>query len=296
MRTLAAWVTARFYRGPLIVTALFLLPPGIVLAASAVVLTSLVRGLRDGAAVTGLSVALLGTLTALAGQDGWANAAYAGVALGIAYAASWLVVATRSLTLTVQISAILLVAGVALCYVLIDNPVGLWARSLQGASAELSASGLAAESERIVAMAAPIMTGLAGGLAWLAVMLALFLGYGGYTLVSGGKARYGRFRDLNLGRVLAGAAALLSVVATLTGSPALVNMALALLVAFWVQGLALLHGVADRRQWPPIALVTVYLVLLLPTPIMGLAAMVLSVTGYVDAWIGFRERLDAGPA
>lgn len=292
MRQIAAWITARFHRPVLVIAALFPVLP--VLSGATTVLTVLARGLREGAAAAMLASLLLIAAVSVMQDFQVSLVWYLAVAQGGSLAAVWLLISTRSLTLTAQALAVLMLAGIAVFYVGAGDVAAFWRPFLEQFAGNIEqAGGMAMETSAFVTTAQVIITGLAGGMIWVGAMLVILLGYGLYVLLPDRGPVFGRFRDLNLGRTLALATALISVAATLTSSPWLVNSALALLVAFILQGLALLHGVFERRQWPPALLIVIYVLAILPSPVMGAVVGMLSLGGYLDAWIDIRRRVPA---
>ncbi len=290
MRQIAAWITARFHRPVLVIAALFPVFP--VLSGATTVLTALARGLREGAAAAVLGSLLLVAAMALTQDIGSTLIWYLAIAQGVSLGAVWLLVSTRSLTLTAQTLAVLMLVGIGAMYLTLGDVEAFWRPFLEQFAGNLSgAGGMAMDASAFVAMAQVLMTGLVFGMGWVGTMIVVLLGYGLYLLLPDRQPVFGRFRELNLGRTLAFATAFISVAATFTGSPWLVNSALALLVAFVVQGLALAHGVVDRRQWPPALLIVLYVLAVIPSPVSGVVVGLLSLGGYLDAWIDIRRRV-----
>jgi hypothetical protein len=95
------------------------------------------------------------------------------------------------------------------------------------------------------------------------------------------------FRALRLGRIMAGVGVLVLLGGLLTGAPVFANLLVITGAAFALQGLAIVHGVAAAKQWPPGALVVFYVVLIFG---MSFVAPLLSVLGLVDNWADIRGR------
>ncbi len=292
MRQIAAWITARFHRAVLVIAALFPVLP--VLSGATTVLTVLARGLREGVAAALLASALLIAAVAVMQDFRMSLVWYLALLQGGSLAAVWLLVSTRSLTLTAQVLAVLMLAGIGVFYAWVEDVAGFWRPFLEQFAGNISeAGGMAMDASAFVTMAQVLITGLAFGMTWVGGMLVILLGYALYALLPERAPLFGRFRELNLGRTLALATAVISVAATLTGSPWLVNSALALLVAFVVQGLALVHGLFVARRWPPALLIVIYVLAILPSPVSGAVIGMLSLSGYLDAWIDIRRRVPA---
>ena len=100
--------------------------------------------------------------------------------------------------------------------------------------------------------------------------------------------RFGRFRDLNFGRVIAFTLALASMLAFVIDAAWLQNVSFVMFVMFMLQGLAIVHWFRAEAMLPGVAVVTMYV--LLPF-LQVLLVMVLALIGYTDAWFDFRRRL-----
>ena len=74
--------------------------------------------------------------------------------------------------------------------------------------------------------------------------------------------------------------------AFLSGAVWLQNVAFVLFAIFWLQGLAIVHWLHGRQLLPTFGVVAVYVLLPFLNVIM---LMGLAVTGYIDAWFGFRR-------
>lgn len=139
-----------------------------------------------------------------------------------------------------------------------------------------------------------VMLQLAGGLLALVLLSAWS---GGLCLARSLQARLHRpgafaqeFRALRLGRVYA--VLLLPVLAAafawrLAADGLAVELAMVLAVPALLQGLALMHGETARRGWWPRLPWVVYALLVVATPQVGSALVLL---GMVDNWVDFRSR------
>ncbi len=121
-----------------------------------------------------------------------------------------------------------------------------------------------------------------------AIALVLALGYALYGSLPGTRASFGRFCDLNFGRVLALTMAVTSVAAVFTGAAWLQNIAFVAFVIFWIQGLAIVHWLHVEWRVHAVAVIGVYAALFLLSPLVVIA---LAVVGYADAWFGLRNRM-----
>ena len=122
---------------------------------------------------------------------------------------------------------------------------------------------------------------------WGWIMAAFPLGYALFQCLPGKSAVYGRYCDLNYGRVLAAIMAGTSVLAVLASSVWLQNVAFLLLVTFWLQGLAILHWLHTEKHVPALVLIGTYVLMV---PLIGILMIAFSVLGYLDAWFNFRAR------
>ena len=141
------------------------------------------------------------------------------------------------------------------------------------------------------------MTGVAAAMYWFGLAVTLLLGY--YIFDVGtdqGHARFGRFRDLNLGRALAIALVVFALLASFLPALVWLNMALLLLLTFLLHGIALLHWLRHRNGWPVAALVVAYGLLFIPIGLNGVILMMVCVAGYVDAWFNMVRPAPDGQA
>jgi hypothetical protein len=123
---------------------------------------------------------------------------------------------------------------------------------------------------------------------WSLYAFGLVLGHALYDALVGHSSVFGRFCDLNFGRVLAVIMAVASVAAVVSGAVWLQNLAFLVFVAFWIQGLAILHWLHAEKQWfPTVLLVIAYALIPL---LSALPVISLAVVGYTDAWFGYRTR------
>jgi hypothetical protein len=196
-----------------------------------------------------------------------------------------LLVSTRSLTLTMQVSAILAVAGLAGFHIVVADPVAFWEPVLV-ATAELARqSGLELNTELLNA---ELMTVSATLAFWILPTTGMLLGYGLYRKLPGDTRSFGLFRDLNFGQVIAVGLAVVSVLAFAIDSTILQGVAAVMFVAFCVQGMALVHWLHSRELLPVGAVIALYILLPL---LQVLLITLLAVFGYMDAWFKFRRRI-----
>lgn len=196
-----------------------------------------------------------------------------------------LLVATRSLTLTMQVSVILAVVGLLGFHVVVADPVAFWEPVLATMGNIARQSGLELNTELLNA---ELMTVSATLAFWILPTAGMLLGYGLYGKLPGETRSYGRFRDLSFGKVIAVGLAVVSVLAFAIDSAVLQGVAAVLFVAFCVQGVALVHWMHAREMLPVGVVISMYILLPL---LQVLLVTVLAVFGYMDAWFGFRRRM-----
>lgn len=235
---------------------------GVVLAVLSAVLQAPVAGVVQGA----ISI--------------WLPALFFGVVLSL----------TRSLALTLQLSVIIAVAAMLAFFLMPGDPVVFWEDVLRAVAAAWRELGLTEQADVLTAELRPVaeqMTMIAAIIGWSVHAATLVLGYKLFRQLPGEAAPYGRFRDLNLGRVIALLMAIASVAAFLSNAPWLQNIAFVLFAVFWMQGLAIVHWLHGEGQLPLLAVVAVYVL----APFLNVFMLVgLAITGYVDAWFDFRRH------
>jgi hypothetical protein len=197
----------------------------------------------------------------------------------------------RSLTLTLQVSVIVASVGLLGFYAVLGDPSVFWSSWLADEAAMLFREmGLHEQAAALVENQAAIaqqMTVLFIFTIWSLYVFGLLLGYALYSASLQQKSVFGRFCDLNFGRVLALIMAVASVAAVLSGAVWLRNFAFLVFVVFWIQGLAILHWLHAERRFPAVLLVVVYALIPL---LSALPVLSFAVVGYTDAWFGYRTR------
>jgi len=198
---------------------------------------------------------------------------------------------TRSLSLTVQVAALfglLVVVGIRL---LTADPAAYWMELLEPVRRSLVGSSVidAAVSERLVAQAARWMTGAFAATFYFQLLLALFVGHWWQALLYNPGGFGTEFRALLVHPGVAYPALGLAVLVLLLDE-AMWATDLLLLSAplFFLQGVAIVHGLAHtysaHRGW----LVGFYGLLLLAMPY---AEMLVAGFGFLDSWVDLRTRL-----
>jgi hypothetical protein len=290
LQPVAAWLVARPLNGILALALTMLLPLSPVL--SGLVMAHLVFA-------NGVRVPVLQGIVAGASLAVFAVLLQASVGQIVASAIAWwlpvFVIAAlarqwRSTTLALQVSAIVAIAVTAGFFIVLGDPADYWNEVISQSIEMARQAGLNEQADLLSnsqALVVSQMTMLFVATAWSFYVLVTMLGYALYQLLPDRAGVYGRFCDLNFGRVLATILALASVGAVLTGSTWLQNLGFVAFAVFWVQGLAILHWLCASRRLPVFVLVVVYAAL----PFLNLLLVVtLAVVGYMDAWFDIRAR------
>ncbi len=204
---------------------------------------------------------------------------------------------TRSLVLAMQVSLIIAVALMLAFYAVVGDPVALWLQALdlfievwREAGQDSQAAAVSEQKELIALYATPLF---AVG-AWVIQAGSLVIGYVLYRHLPDETADFGRFRDMNFGRVLAVSLAVISVAGTLLNVIWLLGVAFLLLAAFWLQGIAIGHWLHANKLMHVSGLVAMYVLTFLFAPYFAQYLVpALAVIGYVDAWFGFRRKIAA---
>lgn len=265
-----------------------------VIAQAVVVLAVLTRGVRFGVMVAVLATALI-TVPAFIGAGGASAvsiqpATY--MLVGIvnllpAVGLAAVLESSRSLSLTMQVATIVIVAAVVLFFVT-GSPVEAWQGLFNHVIAAMGESSPEVP-DGFVAAVSRIMTGMFGAITLLTSMLAVFIGRWWQSVLSNPGAFGKEFRTLRMGTVVGVLAGLVFISAALTKMTLLENLTLILVSAFMVHGLSVIHviasaGVGVGNFW----LIAVYGLLVVAMPFAQLAVAGL---GFLDNWFDFRSRV-----
>ena len=293
MQPIAEWLVARPQNVVLGLTASLLLPFAQIFGGAVMVLVVLQVGTRR-ATVSGLiAAAALAMIALLVGASAQQMLVNALVSWLPALLLAALMYRWRSLTLTLQVSAIVAMFTTLVIFGVLGDPTVFWTDVLANIAAVFRDAGLTEQARLLLqeqARIAPQMTMLVVITSWSMYVVVLLLGYAIYQALPGNKGVFGRFCDLNFGRVLALILALASVAAVLSGAAWLQNFALVTFAIFWLQGLAIVHWLHAEKRLPVALLIAVYALL----PLLNVLMLAtLAVVGYLDAWFAFRARRTA---
>lgn len=269
-----------------------LITPLSIISASVIALVVLRQGLYEGLIVSAMGLLAMGLLGALLFG---LPLVLIGMALTL-----WLpllILAAvlrqgRSLGVALEISAVLAICLVIAQYLILGEPGEFWAEQLGELFGQVIDSDLMPEqdAERLIALMANWMTG-GLALAWFfQVSLSLFIARAWQAVLynPGGFAR--EFQDISTGKWLLLLVPFL-LVAGLVGDDEPNAFAQMLLVCggvFFIQGIALVHGLVARLNLAKSWLIGFYFVLFMAMP---QSFTFVSAAGYADGWLRFRQRL-----
>lgn len=285
MKAIAAWLVARPQNAILGLAVTLLLPAPQLTSGVIMVLLVLAQGARQAVIEAMIAGAAVLTASILFGVSlASVVALIAGTWMPVVLLAV-LLLSTRSLTLTMQVSVIVAVLTMMAFYIVVTDPVAFWQPYLEMMAEVARQSGLELNEELLNA---EVMTVSATLAFWMLYITGLLLGYGLYKKLPAETSDFGWFRNLGFGRVIAFTLALVSLLAYLVDVNWLQNVAFVLFVMFWIQGLAIVHFMHAQKIIPPGAVIAVYVLVPLLQVLMVTA---LAIVGYMDAWFDFRRRM-----
>lgn len=275
-----------------LVLALLITPLGIV-SAAVIGLITLRQGAREGLLVMAMGMAALAALGYLLMAQPTALAITGGLLWLPLLVLGGVLRATRSLRLVIELAVVLGMLLIGGQYLLLDDVTAFWAEVLAQYTAQLMDPTVVSEVDRkaMVTELAPWMAGGMGAAWFLQLALSLFLARSWQSLLynPGGFSR--EIRALRLGRWLLLLVPALLVAAMLGEGPGFAShLALVGMAAFFLQGVALVHGLVARFKNGPAWLIGFYLVLVIGMPASFTAV---SAAGYADGWVNFRARTRA---
>lgn len=287
MSGLAHWLLARRPLRVVLIAAAFPLPLVNLLSSAMVAMVAVARGSRTALEDAALAAGLLALLLAVSGAQWLAPALTAGLAWSAVAAAGGLAGRYGSLTPAVQLLMALVLAALLVAWLVWGNAGGLWQPVLDNLLRQLESAGTPMEELPLAAMAA-LMSGFVAAGVLTGLLLALLLGCW-LAAATGGPPAGAMFRDLALGRVLAGAGVLAGLGAAL-GLGLAAHWLLVLVAGFVFQGLAVIHWTARERDWPSLWPLGLYGPLLLVAPLAALILGALASVGFMDNWYPLRRR------
>jgi hypothetical protein len=267
------------------------LPPAGVVSAAIVALVTMREGAMQGTYVVLISSVVLAVLMlvmqqpplwgGLAGLVQWVPLLLLGVLLG--YTSSW--------TVTVQVALAFCLFVVLMIYTMVGDVPGLWHPLLERfAKPALEQGGMpTTQIDETLQYSASILTGLLAASLLLVSLLALMLARsmqaalynpGGFSL---------EFRSLRFGLWPAALGVALLFVLMISDMTLPGELVSVLVVAFFLQGLAVVHSVAAQQNLQRGWLIGIYvLLIIILTPVV----LLLAGLGWVDAFVDLRRKLD----
>ncbi len=286
VQALVKWLLARPHNAVLGLTVALLLPAHQLTSGAIMVLLILAQGTRNAVFEAGIAAAVMAVISALLRVPLTTVLELTAGTWVPATMLAMLLVRTRSLTLTLQVSVIGAVVVLLLFQLVVPDPTAFWQPYLDLMAELIRENGLQLDTTLLTA---EVMTISAVLVFWMLYTGALLIGYSLYRRLPAETAEFGRFRDLSFGRVIAAAMALASLLAIVIDAAWLQNFAFTLFVMFMLQGLAVVHWLRRQGILPALAVVSVYVLL----PILQvLLIIVLALIGYTDAWFGIRRRIE----
>ena len=271
-----------------------LFPPTSMLSSAAVALVTLRKGAAPGALLMGLAVGVSGALALLA---------LGGINLAIGFLLlMWLPIwllavllrSSRSLSMMILGALVLGLVMIGGQFIQSADPVAEWKALLVPFVESLTDAQLVESSQQtaLISLMASWMPGIVAAGFFLQSTVSLLLARWWQALLFNPGGFRTEFHQLRLPKALAIALflVLLLVFVQSSGSGvSLMEYVLILLVTTWfIQGLALAHGIVGRIGSSIGWLIGIYLLLLFALPH---TVIVLATVGIADAWFDFRARL-----
>lgn len=301
MRAIAAFIMRGRLQAIIVAAGMALLgglfPPGWLLSGGVVGLVTLVQGPREGMlnafAATSIVVLLSGVLALQPALQ--AAGIFVLLWLPIVWLLALVLYQSRSLALTLLITAVLGGAIVMAVYALVDAPAQWWySHVIEQLLPMMKQAGMEipdqAAFEADMRDASRIMTGTLAAIISFGLAVSLLIARWWQSEVTRPGAFGDEYRNLRLGATAAVITALLVVPAWITNggfAEITSNLLIVALVLFMFQGLALGHAVVKQFGNNPAWLVVMYVVIVFSMPYGLLFAAVL---GVLDNWFDFRAR------
>ena len=285
MQALTKWLLARPLNAVLALTVSLVLPIPQLTGGIIIVFLVLVKGFKETALIICIT-ALLAALTLLVLGGTLASIlTLAAITWLPAFFIAYILLKMQSLTLSLQV---LLIASffVLVCInFFIPNLPIFWQPYLDLMAQLLEENGMQFEAG---VLTADILTISAVFIFWLIYSMVLLFGYFIYSKMPIKTNDYGKFQDLDFGRIIAIALAFFSILALLSGSLWLQFISFTIFGMFMVQGLSILHWLKNEGIVQPFIVAVVYIMF----PILQIFLVVaLAIIGYVDVWLGIRHRI-----
>ena len=290
MQPLAAWLVARPQNAVVALALTLSLPVLHVFSGIFMVLLVIRQGPRLAVVEGVIAGALLALVYLLSGMQVLEPVIAALTTWLPAIALALILQSTRSLALTLQVSALVAAFAVLGFHIGVDDMTAFW-QPVMAIMLEWAQANALHEQVQMMqanpAIVAHMLTIVLVISSWTMYAVYLLFGYR-YALAGPGETGpYGRFCDLSFGRVIALIVAVVAPLAWFTGMPWLQSLAIVLFAVFWLHGLAVVHWMFVDGELPLYVVIMVYVLL----PFLHVfLIMALAVVGYTDAWFGYRRR------
>jgi hypothetical protein len=272
-----------------------LVPPLSVLSAAVVALVTLRRGPAEGLVTMASAAAGTALLAMLALGYAAPAISFLTVSWAPAFLLGWVLRRTVGLGITLEVGALLVLAGVLGIHLFLGDPVSFWKTLMeQVLGSALLEAGIVQDQaalETVLASTAVWMTGFVLAAVWISAVAAVLLArFWQAQLYNPGGFRI-EFHSLKLHRAMAISGTLVAALALLVKSD------LGLLARDWVPtiiglfalvGMALVHSLVDRAKKSRYWLFVMYLALALVPP---QALMLLAALAVVDTGFDLRSRV-----
>ncbi len=300
MRLLASFVMQGRSQAVMAISIIALLsilfPPLAIISSAGVALVTLRIGLRDGLLVALLSAGACALLAMLVQVN---VIAVAGATL-LLWLPIWILAlmlrSSRSLAYTTTLALVFGLLLIAIHYLQFSDPAAQWHKVLGPIIENLTQSqGLEAEQRKLLLnVVSHWMTGMIAAGFFLQLMGSLLLARWWQSLLYNPGGFRGEFHQLMLPRPLAILAVVVIALASTgmnTGGQLLNYVALLLVMAYLLQGLAMAHGVVAKLNANPGWLIGIYVMLIVG---MHYMVLMLATIGVLDAFLDFRSRFGKG--
>jgi len=269
-----------------------LLPPLSVVSSAVVALVTLRRGVVDGVVIAVLGAGATALLALLVNVDVLPVVGFTLLLWLPIWALAQLLRTTRSLAVTI-IGALMFGVLVILVYsIQFQDPVQQWRTLLDPMLQSLGENRLfePEQKEILLNLLAHWMTGIMAAGFFLQLMASLLLARWWQAMLYNPGGFGLEFQQLKLPRLMAIAAigiVALSLLEVGIGSPFLDYLAMLFLAAYFIQGLAVAHGIIAKLGANLGWLIGLYILLFVAMPHTATA---LAAAGVADAWFDFRTR------
>ena len=269
-----------------------LFPPLSVVSSAAVALVTLRRGLLDGLVVMLLAAAACALLALLVQIDVFSVVGFTLLLWLPVWVLALLLRSHGSLALTITVALLFGLLVIVVYYAQFNDPIVEWRRLLEPVLQSFNqAQTIEPEQQKILLdVLSHWMTGLMAAGFFLQLMVSLLLARWWQSLLYNPGGFRSEFHQLRLPRTLAlltvGVIAML-LLDTGIGSPMLDYLAMLLITAYLLQGLALAHGLRTQLGANSGWLVAMYILLFIAVPHM---VITLATAGIADAWLDLRSR------